>query len=310
MSVKRITPFWPVNVPEPAPLVSLIIPTRDAVELLRICVESILERTSYQNYEVIVVDNQSRNSQAIEYLNQISQYPRVRVIKYDAPFNYSAINNYAIRNAARGSVIGLINNDIEVIDGDWLAEMVGHASRARVGAVGAMLYYPDDTIQHAGVIVGVGGVAGHAYLGKPRGFSGQMERARLAQSLSAVTGACLLVRRQVYEEVGGLDEALEVAFNDVDFCLRVREAGYSNVWTPWAELYHHESATRGYEDTPEKKARFKKEVDFMLSRWGETLQWDPAYNPNLSLDSEPFSLAFPPRRRVLPADGATLSEAR
>lgn len=296
------------TVSKPEPLVSLVIPTRDGVDLLRTCVDSILNRTSYLNYEVIVVDNQSSCTRTIKYFEEISEDPRVRIVKYDAPFNYSAINNHAV-GIARGSIIGLINNDIEVISRDWLDEMVGHASRPMVGAVGAMLYYPDDTIQHGGVITGIGGVAGHAYLGKPRGFGGQMYRAKLAQSLSAVTGACLVVRRRVYEEVGGLDEALKVAFNDVDFCLRIRAAGYRNVWTPWAELYHHESATRGYEDTPEKKARFQQEVEFMQARWGHTLQHDPAYNPNLALDKELFSLAFPPRACAwLGADAASSVE--
>ena len=221
------------------------------------------------------------------------------MIAYDAPFNYSAINNAGVRQA-RGTVIGLINNDLEVIVPGWLEEMVSQALRPEVGAVGALLYYPDDKIQHAGVVVGVHGVACHPYAGKPRGHFGQCARGRLVQSLSAVTAACLVVRREVFEQVSGLDESLKVAFNDVDFCLRVRDAGYTNVWTPFAELYHHESASRGLEDNPEKLARFHSEVRFMLSRWGEALRRDSAYNPNLTLDGEPFSLAFPPR---LPPNG-------
>jgi len=164
-----------------------------------------------------------------------------------------------------------------------------------VGAVGAMLYYPDDTIQHAGVITGVHGVAAHPYCGMPRGYPGQMARAKLVQNMSAVTAACLVVRRQVYQQAGGLDVSLRIAFNDIDFCLRLKQLGYTNIWTPFAELYHHESASRGHEDTAEKRARFMNEVEFMKRRWGTQLECDPAYNPNLSLSGEPFSLAFPPR---------------
>lgn len=282
------------NLPDPPPRVSLVIPTRDKVGLLRMCVQSILERTDYPDYEILVVDNQSVERETLDYFEEITRRPDVRVLRYDRPFNYSAINNYAIARAS-GSVIGLVNNDIEVISTDWLREMTAQASRPDVGAVGAMLYYPDDTIQHAGVLLGFGGVAGHALMHKPRGWTGQMSRAALTRELSAVTAACMVARRSVLEQVGGLDERLQVAFNDVDLCLRLREAGYRNLWTPFAELYHHESASRGYEDTPEKRARFQGEIDFMRSRWGGMLQHDPAYNPNLSLTEEPFALAFPPR---------------
>ena len=283
---------WPL--PEPAPKVSLIIPTRDCFELLHTCVESLLGATDYQNVELVVVDNQSSEPRALAYLAALSSRERVRVLRYDAPFNYSAINNWAI-GQCDGELVGLVNNDIEVISPGWLREMASQALRAEVGAVGAMLYYPNDTIQHAGVVLGVHGVAGHIYAGMPRGYHGHGARAWVAQELSAVTGACLLVRRRVFEEVGGLDERLQVAFNDIDFCLRLREHGYCNVWTPFAELYHHESASRGSEDTDEKKARFAGEVQFMRDRWGEVLAADPAYNPNLSLQSLNFELAFPPR---------------
>jgi glycosyltransferase involved in cell wall biosynthesis len=287
------------DLPQPAPKVSLVIPTRDRVHLLKVCIDSILERTTYPDFEIIVVDNQSGERETLEYLAEVGRDPRVRVLHYDAPFNYSAINNYAVREA-RGSIIGLINNDVEVITPQWLDEMVGHAARPDVGAVGAMLYYPNDTIQHAGVIVGLHGVAGHAYSAKPRGYPGQMNRARLTQSLTAVTAACLVVRKEIYDAVGGLDEQIFVAFNDVDFCLRVRSAGYRNVWTPFAELYHYESASRGLEDTPEKMERFMREVRFMTDRWGSALREDPAYNPNLTLEGEPFGLAFPPRNHAAP----------
>ncbi len=283
---------WPL--PALLPKASLVIPTRDRVELLRTCVDSILAKTRYPDYDVVIVDNQSSDPATLDYLARIALDPRVRVLRYDAPFNYSAINNWAV-DQCDGSVIGLVNNDIEVISNDWLDEMVSQAIRPEVGAVGAMLYYPNDTIQHAGVVLGVHGVAAHLYAGMPRGYPGHGGRARVAQSLSAVTGACLLVRRQVFGEVRGLDESLQVAFNDIDFCLRLHEAGYRNIWTPFAELYHHESASRGSEDTEAKKQRFAREVDLMQQRWGRTLPLDPAYNVNLSLASLCCGLSSPPR---------------
>jgi GT2 family glycosyltransferase len=192
-----------------------------------------------------------------------------------------------------------LNNDIDVITPDWLEEMVSHAIRPETGAVGALLYYPNNTIQHAGVILGLGGtpgVAGHAYQERPPRYSGQAARASVCQNFSAVTAACLVVRKQVFQDVGGMDEInLPVSFNDVDFCLRIQEKGYRNLWTPYAELYHNESASRGYEETPEHQARLAKERDYMQQRWGKLLENDPAYNPNLALDREAFMLAFPPR---------------
>lgn len=282
------------------PKVSLIIPTRDRVELLRVCVESILRETAYRNYEIIVVDNQSMKSETHAYFEELRTSARVKVLPYDAPFNYSKINNMAAASSD-GEIIGLINNDIEVIGSDWLCEMVSHAIRKEVGVVGAMLYYPNDTIQHAGVILGLGGVAAHVYGGKPRGFVGQKGRANLIQNLSAVTAACLLVRRETFDAVGGLDPSLEVAFNDVDFCLRIQALGLNNVWTPYAELYHHESASRGSEDTPEKQQRFMREVALMTERWGAVLPRDPAYNPNLTLEDDDFSLSSVPRLSSLKA---------
>jgi len=284
------------QLPAELPKVSLIIPTRDGLQLLKRCIDSILTLTDYDNYEIVIVDNQSSERETKEYLGQVVADPRVRVLAYDQPFNYSAINNYAVRETS-GELLGLVNNDIEVISPGWLREMAGHAMRPEIGAVGAMLYYPDNTIQHAGVVLGLGGVAGHVHGGHSRGYIGQMGRAQLTQNLSAVTAACLLIRRSVFEEVEGLDESLRVAFNDVDFCLRVRRLGYRNLWTPLAELYHHESATRGYEDSPEKQARFVGEVQRMQMIWGDELIMDPAYSPNLTLTGTPFELAFPPRTR-------------
>jgi len=291
--------YWRIKfvLPHPPPHVTLIIPTRNCFDLLHRCVESIYEKTAYPNFDLIVVDNQSDDPSTLEYLCRLERERGVRILRYDAPFNYSAINNFAVQQA-RGEIIGLINNDLEVISPEWLEEMASHAVRAEIGAVGAMLYYPNNTIQQAGVILGWGGVATHAYNQRPRGYSGQASRPLLCQDLSAVTAACLIIRKKVYEEVGGLDDThLPITFNDVDLCLRIREKGYRNFWTPYVELYHYESASRGSEDTPEKEARFMSEVEYMKRRWGELLLNDPAYNPNLTLDGESFMLAFPPRVR-------------
>jgi len=283
------------KLPDKTPLVSLIIPTYNALDLVQQCVTSILEKTSYHHYEIIIVDNNSDDENVLNYFREIERNSKFRVIEYNKPFNYSAINNFAVRHA-RGEFVVLVNNDIEVISENWLTEMLALGMQPNIGAVGARLFYPNNTIQHAGVIVGLGGVAGHAYKDFSREDYGYFGRAQLTQSLSAVTAACLLVKKSIYEEVNGLDEEnLKIAFNDVDFCLKVREAGYRNIWTPYAELYHHESATRGYEDTPEKQARFSSEVIFMQTKWGNSLLKDPAYNPNLTLEYGDFSLAWPPR---------------
>lgn len=294
--VQMVTGGYRIRRPslQPLPRVSLIIPTRDRIDLLQQCIDSIVQTTVYPDYEILVVDNQSSDPDTLAYLAELDQRANVRVLPYPDAFNYSRINNFAARHAT-GEVLALVNNDIQAIHADWLEEMVRHASRPGNGVVGAMLYYPDDHIQHAGVIVGLGGVAGHAYTAMPRGYPGQHHRAQLTQNLSAVTAACLVVRRSVFEEVEGLDESLEVAFNDIDFCLRVARAGYRNIWTPWAELYHHESASRGYEDNPVKKARFDGEVARMQARWGKSLLWDPAYSPNLGINGHNFPLAIPPR---------------
>ncbi len=285
------TPFYRLKlaVPEPAPLVSLIIPTRDGLELLRGCVRSILSRTTYENYEIIIVDNGSTDTGTLDYMDEISQRANVRVLKYDKPFNYSAINNFAVAQA-HGSIVGLINNDIEVISPDWLGEMVSWSAQAEIGCVGAKLFYANDTVQHAGVVLGLGGVAGHSHKHFPRNHAGYFFRLQVLQNYSAVTAACLLVRKEVYDEVGGLNaEDLTVAFNDVDFCLKVREAGYSNVWSPFAELYHLESISRGTDESPERIERFEKEINFMKSQWGAELLSDPYYSPHLSTDREDFS---------------------
>lgn len=280
--------------PEPEALVSIIIPTRNRLDLLRPCLHSIMEKTRYKLLEIIVIDNQSDDPETLEYLDAVRLEPSVNVVKYDKPFNFSAINNFAA-SISNGSFLCLMNNDIEVISPDWLSEMVSQAGRAEIGAVGAMLYYPDDTIQHAGVVLN-GAAADHLHAGLQRGADGYMMRARVVQNLSAVTAACMLVRRAVWEEVGGMDaENFPVAFNDVDFCLRVQEKGYRNLWTPYAELYHHESVSRGRDDTPEKRARYQSELAALRKRWGGLLDNDPAWNPNLSFDLRSPHPAYRPR---------------
>ena len=299
-TVERVKDSYRVRyaLPEQLPLVSLIIPTRNGLDLLRTCVQSVLALTTYPHYEILIVDNGSDDPATLDWLADVQGNQRVRVLRDDRPFNYSALNNGAVRHA-RGELLGLLNNDLEVITPDWLDEMVSHALQPGIGAVGARLWYPDNTLQHGGVIVGLGGVAGHAHVHMARQHAGYFGRTSLLSAFSAVTAACLVIRKSIFEEVGGLNETdLAVAFNDVDFCLRVRELGYTNMLTPYAELYHYESATRGLDDTPEKSARFNREVEYMKQRWEPLLQHDPAYSPNLSLLYSDFSLAWPPRSAV------------
>ncbi len=285
------------ELPPELPLVSLVIPTRNALKLIRQCVESIVERTTYRHYEIILVDNGSDEPEALAYFAAMQSAGVLRILRDDGEFNYSALNNRAVA-AARGAVIGLVNNDIEVISPDWLSEMVSIALQPGVGAVGARLWYANRTLQHGGVVLGFGGVAGHAHKNLPEGKFGYCGRAALVQSFSAVTGACLIIRKDRYEAVQGLNETdLKVEFNDVDFCLRLQEAGLRNVWTPYAELLHHESGTRGSDNTPDKRKRHIAEVGYLIRRWGKSLPFDPAYNPNLTLRTEDFSYAWPPRER-------------
>ncbi len=281
--------------PDPPPMVTLIIPMRNGLELIQKCLESILLKTDYDNYEILIVDNGSDDAKTLAYLESLKRREqRIRVLRDDRSFNFSALNNAAVKQA-RGDVLGLINNDIEVISRTWLSEMVSHAVRPGIGAVGARLLYPNDTLQHGGVILGIGGIAGHSHKGLPAGQHGYFCRDRIIQAVSAVTAACLVIRKDLYVKVGGFEEDLKVAYNDIDFCLKVRELGYRNIYTPYAELYHHESATRGYEDTPEKQGRLEKESEFMKQRWRELLLNDPAYSPNLTLEGQDFGFAWPPR---------------
>lgn len=273
------------------PLISIIIPNKDHTDDLEKCLNSVYTKSTYKNFEVIVVENNSTETETFEYYeNAKNKYNNFRVITWESGFNYSAINNFAVKQA-KGEYVLLLNNDIEVITPDWIEQMLMFAQRYDVGAVGSKLYYDDDTIQHAGVIVGLGGVAGHSHKYFNRENPGYMARAVIAQNLSACTAACLLVKKSVYDQVGGLDEEYAVAFNDVDFCMSIRKAGYLIVFTPFSEFYHYESKSRGDENTPEKRARFNSEVFRFQDKWGAELKkGDPYYNPNLTLDDENFAL--------------------
>lgn len=278
--------------PSPAPLVSIMIPTRDGGDALERCIDSILRRTLYPAYEILIIDNQCADPRTLSLLSRYQLDRRVRVIGYDAPFNFSAVNNLGAKEAI-GDVLLMLNDDVEVLTGDWLNEMVPRLYQPGVGAVGAKLMYPDGRIQHAGVILGVGGVAGHSHKYYPRHHLGYFGRLVLPQTVSAVTGACLLVKKADYLALGGLDEVnLAVAFNDVDFCLRLAERKLRTVWTPYAELLHFESLSRGQEDTPEKRLRFAAEVQYMKTRWRDLLLHDRSYNPCLTLEHEDLSLSL------------------
>jgi len=251
-------------IPKSKPLVSLLIPTKDHVELLSTCIESILNKTNYSNYEILILDNSSQEQTTLDYLNKISQNPKVQVLKYNKPFNFSAINNFGAQKA-NGEILGFLNNDIEVISHDWMTEMVSHANRDEIGCVGAKLIYDNETIQHGGVILGIGKVAGHSHKHFNRNDAGYLGRLKAVQNLSAVTAACLFIRKETFDAVRGYNESkLAIAFNDVDLCLKVRQKGFRNLWTPYAELYHHESVSRGRITDSKKRKQFAQEKNFML----------------------------------------------
>ena len=273
------------------PLISIIIPNKDHIDDLKRCMESIEQKSTYKNYEYIIVENNSTDSATFEYYKKLeAENPKVRMVYWDGVFNYSAINNYGA-SFAKGEYLLLLNNDTEIINPDCLEELLGYCMRKDVGAVGARLYYEDDTIQHAGVVIGFGGIAGHCFVQQKRGTTGYCHRIICAQDYSAVTAACMMVKRSAFDAVGGLSEELAVAFNDIDFCMKLRKAGYLIVYNPYAELYHYESKSRGLEDTPEKVARFNKEIATFEKKWPEILKkGDPYYNPNLTLKSQDFSL--------------------
>ncbi len=276
---------------EEKPLVSIIIPNKDHRGDLERCIRSIEEKSTWRNYEYIIVENNSTEAETFRYYEELKkQLPSLRVVTWDGPFNYSAINNYGA-SFARGSYYLLLNNDTEVISPEWMEELLGYCMRPDAGAVGARLYYEDNTIQHAGVVLGFGGIAGHCFVQQPRESTGYCHRIICAQDYSAVTAACMMVKKEAFDAVGGLTEELAVAFNDVDFCLKLRRAGYRVIYNPYAELYHYESKSRGLEDTPEKRERFRNEIRTMEKRWpGVFTDPDPCYNPNLSLYSQDFSL--------------------
>lgn len=265
------------------PLVSIIIPNKDEVDTLKTCLDSIYNKSTYSNYEIIVIENNSETKEILDYYKTIDGKNNTKVIYWEGEYNFSAINNYGIANSS-GEFIVLLNNDTEIITPDWLEHMIGTCQRKDVGIVGAKLYYPDDTIQHAGIIIGAGGIAGNVFTDVKRDVLGYSGRAIVKQNLSGVTAACLMVKKSVFDEVGGLEEELQVAFNDVDFCLKVRAADYLIVFDPRVELYHYESKSRGIENTSDKMERFESEIDFMKSKWGEIIKsGDPYYSPNLSL---------------------------
>lgn len=282
---------WPL--PEPPPKVSLIVPTRDRADLLRVCVEGFLHETDYSNLEVIIADNDSAEEETKAYLAKLATHPRVKVVHCPGPFNYSRINNLAAEQAS-GSVLGLMNNDLKVLDPHWLPQMVAHAIRPDIGIVGAKLLHGDDTVQHVGIALGIG-VASHLYKGFPADAEGHGGRLVRTQDVSAVTAACLLTRREVWNELGGLDEDFPVAYNDVDLCLKVTAAGYRVLWTPEAVVYHLESQSRGKDTAPEKRGRLEQDKSRLIARWGGRLANDPFHSPNLSDKHTDGRLAFPPR---------------
>ncbi len=297
---------WPV--PDPAPLVSVIVPTRDRATLLARCAEGVLHRTDYPALELLIVDNDSRGAETHTLFTQLSADRRVRVLARPGPFNYAALNNAAAA-AARGAVLLLLNNDVDVIHPDWLGELVGHAVRPDVGAVGARLLFADGRVQHAGVALGVSGVAGHTDLLAPPDATGYGGRLALTREVAAVTGACLAIRREVYRAIGGMDAThLAVAYNDVDLCLRVRERGLRVLWTPFAELLHLESASRPSDFSPAQRDRYGREIAYMHRRWGAALLADPFYGPNFSLRDGHAFLAAPRRQRPW-QDGAPTGRA-
>ncbi|MBQ6602776.1 MAG: glycosyltransferase family 2 protein [Eubacterium sp.] len=273
------------------PLISIIIPNKDHTDDLKRCIDSIENKSTYKNYEYIIVENNSDKEETFEFYKQLeAENSKVHMVYYKGSFNFSAINNFGAQYA-KGEYLLLLNNDTEIINPDCLEELLGYCMRDDVGAVGARLYYADGSIQHAGVVVGFGGIAGHCFVMHPKGTTGYFHRIISAQDYSAVTAACVLVKRKVFDEVGGLSEELAVAFNDIDMCMKIRQKGYLIVYNPYAELYHYESKSRGLEDTPEKVARFNHEIETFADRWPDILRdGDPYYNPNLTLDSQDFSL--------------------
>lgn len=281
---------YPIN---GEPLISIVIPSKDHVEDLRRCITSIEKKSTWKNYEIVVVENNSVEQSIRDYYKELESDPKVKIVTYEGGFNYSRINNVGVKET-KGEYLLFLNNDTEVISPDWMEQLLMYAQRKDVGAVGAKLYYADNTIQHAGVVIGLGAhrSAGHTHYKMPREHLGYMGRLCYAQDVTAVTGACLMVKKSIYEEVDGLDESFTISLNDVDLCLKIREKGYLNIFTPFAELYHYESKTRGMEEG-EKLRRYERECAHFRDKWKEQLDaGDPYYNPNFSLDYSDFTLRF------------------
>jgi GT2 family glycosyltransferase len=272
------------------PLVSIIIPNKDEADTLKNCLDSIRKNTTYSNYEIIIVENNSTTDEIFSYYKELSKEPDIRLLRWKKEFNYSAINNFGARHA-KGEYLLFLNNDVTIITPEWMEEMLGVCQREEVGAVGVKLLYPDDTIQHAGCVVGMGGIAGHMFVDMPANRTGYLHKASLLQDMSAVTAACMMMKKEVFDRVNGFTEELSVAFNDVDLCLKVRQEGFLVVYDPYACLYHMESKTRGAEDNKEKVRRFQTEIEYMRCHWMDILKnGDPCYNKNLSLTKWNYSL--------------------
>ena len=283
--------FFRVQYPvQGEPMVSIIIPNKDEKESLKACIESIRAKTHYTNYEIIIIENNSTTDEIFHYYKELSRDPQIRLLKWKKEFNYSAINNYGVRHA-KGDYLLFLNNDVTVITEDWIEEMLGVCQRKEVGAVGVKLIYPDNTIQHAGCVIGIGGIAGHMFVNMPANRTGYLHKASILQDMSAVTAACMMMKRTAFEEAGGFTEKLSVAFNDVDLCLKVRQQNRLIVYDPYVQLYHMESKTRGTEDSKEKVRRFQEEIEYMRCQWiGILKEGDPYYNKNLSLAKWNYSL--------------------
>ncbi len=289
--------FFRVKYPiQGSPLISVIIPNKDEEPTLRACIDSIREKTTYKNYEILIIENNSTSKEIFQYYKELSGQENIRIFNWKKEFNYSAINNYGA-SKARGEYLLFLNNDVTVITPDWMEEMLGVCQRKEVGAVGVKLLYPDNTIQHAGCVIGIGGIAGHMFVDMPADRTGYLHKASILQDMSAVTAACMMMKRKAFEEAGGFTEELAVAFNDVDLCLKVRKEGYLIVYDPYAQLYHMESKTRGEEDSEKKLRRFQTEIEYMRCHWLDILKnGDPYYNKNLSLTKWNYSLKPLPGR--------------
>ena len=292
VSLRQDYGFYDVHYPvEGEPLVSILIPNKDQKETLMHCIRSVLETSTWKNLEILIIENNSEREETFACYRELEKDPRIRILTYPGKtFNYSAINNFGAQQA-KGEYLLFLNNDIEVITPDWIEQMLGNCQRPEVGIVGAKLYYPDNTIQHAGIIIGIGGIAGHAFLGLARAKSGYLHKASLQMDYSAVTAACMMMKAEAFRKAGGFEEKLTVAFNDVDLCLRTVEQGWLVVYDPHVEMYHYESKSRGAEDSEEKLRRFQQEIEFMRTRWIRLLKdGDPNYNPNLTLSKWNYSL--------------------